>query len=146
MRTTALAAAWTVTTATMVACAATAHADMDLQLFQSPSRNISCQLYLFQPNVGSAGCEISESTWVVPPRPSNCQGRWGNAVGLVQGRAAALNCHSDTLFGGNPPTLPYGASRTLAAITCDSEPAGITCRDSTTGHFFSVARDSYQLG
>jgi hypothetical protein len=89
---------------------------------------------------------VRESTWAIPPRPPNCEGRWGNSVGLTQGGAASLNCHSNTVFGGNPATLPYGASRTVAAITCDSEPTGITCRDATTGHFFSVARDSYRLG
>ncbi len=34
----------------------------------------------------------------------------------------------------------------ISSITCDSEPSGMTCTDSGTGHFFRVSRDSYQLG
>jgi len=31
-------------------------------------------------------------------------------------------------------------------MTCDSEPSGMTCTDSSTGHFFRISRESYQLG
>jgi hypothetical protein len=36
--------------------------------------------------------------------------------------------------------------QSVGVITCDSEPAGMTCTDSSTGHFFRVSRESYQLG
>jgi hypothetical protein len=126
--------------------AVTAHADTGPQFFASPSGNISCQLYLFQANTGSAACQIRDSTFAAPPRPPNCQGGWGDSIGLVQGKAATFGCHTDTLFGGSTPALPYGATRTIAGITCDSEPTGMTCRDTTTGHYFQLSRDSYQLG
>lgn len=44
-----------------------------------------------------------------------------------------------------PPTLDYGQTHTIGTITCDSEPAGVTCTHSSTGHFFRLSRDSYQL-
>jgi hypothetical protein len=42
--------------------------------------------------------------------------------------------------------LGYGQTRSLGAITCDSETSGITCTDTSSGQFFRVSRDSYQLG
>jgi hypothetical protein len=44
------------------------------------------------------------------------------------------------------PTLEYGQTRSAGTITCDSEPSGMTCTDSTAGHFFRVSGESYQLG
>jgi hypothetical protein len=45
-----------------------------------------------------------------------------------------------------PPVLDYGQTHSIGTITCDTEPAGVTCIDSSTGHFFRVSRESYQLG
>jgi hypothetical protein len=47
---------------------------------------------------------------------------------------------------GNFPTLGYGQTHTVGAITSDSEPPGVRCTDSSTGHFFFDSRESYQLG
>jgi hypothetical protein len=45
------------------------------------------------------------------------------------------------------PTLDYGQkTRSLGAISCDSEQSGVTCTDTSTGHFFQVSSDSYQVG
>ena len=144
MKIAAIAAVCTITACAMLGGAPSANAA--LLLFQSPSGNIACQLYWFEPNTASAGCEIRDHTFQTPPRPSHCEGAWGDSVGLLQGGPAKLDCHSDTLFGGNAATLPYGATETLGPITCSSEPAGMTCRDSSSGHFFSLSRDSYRLG
>jgi hypothetical protein len=43
-------------------------------------------------------------------------------------------------------TLDYGETRSIATITCDVEPWGVTCTDSTTGHFLRLSRGSYELG
>jgi hypothetical protein len=144
MKVAAVAAVWMLITAT-TGCAAIAHAD-GAQFFQSPSGNISCLLYLFPVNTGSADCQIRDSTWAAPPRPSNCQGGWGDSLGIVQGEPAKLECRTDRLLGENSPALAYGSAQTVAEITCDSELSGMTCRDSSTGHFFFLSRDSYQLG
>jgi hypothetical protein len=68
---------------------------------------------------------------------------WGECIGINQGGAPALSCHTDTLRGSVEPTLNYGDKWSVNSITCDSEPSGMTCTDAGTGHFFRIARDSY---
>jgi serine/threonine-protein kinase len=36
--------------------------------------------------------------------------------------------------------LDYGQTRSVGAITCDSEPSGMACTDSSTGHYFRRSR------
>jgi hypothetical protein len=43
-------------------------------------------------------------------------------------------------------TLDYGQTKSVGVMTCASEPSGVTCTDTSTGHFFRVSRDSYELG
>jgi hypothetical protein len=92
-----------------------------------------------------ATCEIRDHTWVAPPRPPVCEGAWGDRIEMYQGSPPALVCSSDTLRGSGLPTLTYGEKWSVKSITCDSEPAGMTCTDASTGHFFRIARDSYEL-
>jgi hypothetical protein len=124
---------------------ATAHAN-ELSKFASPSGNIRC--------VGSGGagfvvCEIRDYTYVVPNNDiTGCQdSRWprGNVVEIATG-GTDWTCPGIEFDSGPWPTLDYGQTRSLGAITCDSEPSGMTCTDSRTGHFFRVSRDSYQVG
>jgi len=121
-----------------------AHADT-LYQFQSPSGNITCVMAALEGTTPSASCGIADSTWVIPPRPTRCMGAWGDQIDLTQGSAAVLVCHSDTTRGSGLPTLQYGDTRSVASLTCKSEPAGITCTDSGTGHFFRISRESYEL-
>ncbi len=93
----------------------------------------------------SAVCEIADHTWVAPPRAPDCHLNWGSRFSLEQGSAAVFACYHQEL--GTPgQTLDYGHTHSFGTITCDSEPAGLTCTDSSTGHFFRVSRESYQLG
>ena len=39
-----------------------------------------------------------------------------------------------------------GPAPGVGTMTCDSETSGVTCTDTSTGHFFRVSRESYQLG
>ena len=57
-----------------------------------------------------------------------------------------MECHGDTLRLPGEQTLNYGQTISAGTITCDSEPSGMTCTDSSTGHYFRVSRDSYSLG
>ncbi|MGH3634914.1 DUF6636 domain-containing protein [Mycobacterium sp.] len=122
---------------------AIAHAESFYQ-FQSPSGNIDCGMGMLG-GAAYASCEISDHTWVAPPRPARCEGAWGDRVEINQGNTPALVCSSDTLRGSGLPTLDYGSRHSAGPITCDSELAGVTCTDASTGHFFSLARDSYVL-
>jgi hypothetical protein len=82
---------------------------------------------------------------VAPPRPAGCEGDRGDRFELRQGTAPTLVCTSDTLRGNDLPTLTYGSAWSVNPLTCDSEPTGMTCTDTSSGHYFRVSRDSYEL-
>ena len=92
-----------------------------------------------------ARCEVVDHTWVAPPRSTDCHLNWGDRFELTQGSTAAFNCYGQE-FPTPEQTLAYGQTRSLGTITCDSEYTGMTCADSSTGNYFRVSRDSYQLG
>jgi hypothetical protein len=126
---------------------AMARAD-DTFTFQTPSGNIACYLGPAQRGGtnGSVGCEIGEHTYSAPPRPSGCQLAWGDRFTLAQGGRPESACHGDTLRSAGLQTLDYGETAFSGAIRCPIEPAGITCTDTSTGHFFRLSRESYELG
>lgn len=132
----------------VIAGAPTARADADYQFFQSPSGNIACLLGTASENGApraTAGCQVGEHGFPAPPRPSACTGGWGDSVAVTQGRPSSMQCHTDTMLPSNDPVLPYGHSRSAGPITCESEPSGMTCTDTTTGHGFSLSHDGYRL-
>jgi len=139
----AIAALSVISSATAIGLAAVGHADPYYQ-FQSPTGNIDCAEGVLNDRA-FALCEIRDHTWNAPPRPPVCEGGWGDRIDMNQGEPPALDCHSDTVRGSGLPTLRYGERRSAGPITCDSEPSGITCTDSSTGHFFAISRDSYEL-
>ena len=63
---------------------------------------------------------------------------------LTQGRSPSL---SYVVGSGDYewPTLDFGETRSVGAITCDSEASVMTCTDASTGHFFRISNDSYDL-
>jgi len=120
--------------------------------FQSPSGSMMCTIGTRTPPSATnpfVACEVMELT-LVPP-PAICHQSFVGMFDLEQGSAPAKPglCTPDyspvTPWSGYP-TLDYGQTRTVGAITCDSEPSTMTCTDTSTGHFFRVSRDSYQLG
>ena len=139
--------------AVTAALPAVAHAD-DSGAFLSPSGNIVCGMGEGPDYMGAADCEVGEHLWVAPATTRGPEGRpcnfnfGGLQVYVDHGKAAALGCYegaSSFTFPGLP-TLAYGHSRSFGTITCDSERNGVTCTDSSTGHFFRVSRESYLLG
>lgn len=109
--------------------------------FTSPSGNIGCYIDPVQ-----VRCDITEHTWTPPPRPDTCPSFTGYGQGLVlrAGIDAKVVCAGDTaMTQGN--TLAYGDSITAGPLRCDSDESGITCKDSSTGHGFTISRDSYGL-
>ena len=141
---TKLALIATATVAASITLPATAHAD-SFQ-FLSPSGNVGCQMATRDDGTGYAWCKIQDHTWVQP------QGHCDVAYVPGSSSARAAPCFgavmSQLFFTGQyaPATLGYGQTRTAGTITCDSEPSGVTCTDTGTGHFFRVSRESYQLG
>jgi hypothetical protein len=147
----ALIAAATVAATIALPATASAHADgpVDPQ-FQSPSGNIRCSLAWALD--GAAYCEIRDHTWVTPVSSITgkpCDSDFGGLDFVVQpGKAAYVTCYTGAGSFEEPdvPTLGYGQTRSVDTIACDSEPTGMTCTDSSTGHFFRVSREFYQLG
>jgi hypothetical protein len=92
----------------------------------------------------AARCEVVEHTWVAPP-PPDCHMNSGDRFYVTQAGEAGLGCYGQEFPSANE-TLGYGHTRSLGSITCESEYTGMTCTDSSTGHYFRVSRDSYELG
>jgi hypothetical protein len=138
-------------TLAVIAEPATARADDDYQMFQSPSGNIRCHIDS-QRTYPTAMCQLGSYTYPAPPASSvACESgaNPGRLFRLVQGQPGQFGCNYaalDSGYSGPWPTLGYGQTRSAGAVSCDSEPTGVTCRDSSTGHFFRISRESYQLG
>ena len=152
-----------VAVAATIALPATAHANANDDKFYSPSGNILCSLGIDTRGSKFHGkavvyCDIRDYTWTA----LECDGHPADTFMLRQGEWGTQLCDptrdygtkqhipgtADTadLFPPGVATLDYGQTRSAGPITCDSEPDGITCTDSSTGHFFRVSRESYQLG
>ena len=157
MRITMMAALLIATAATALPLAAIAHADDNYQQFASPSGNIRCILDGQDSPAPTAHCQIGDYTYVAPPGSERDSVSGGpcpdgsatpNDLLLEPGKPGFFTCRYTALgSGAGPwPTLDFGQTRSVGSITCDSESSGVTCTDSSTGHFFRLSRDSYQLG
>ena len=150
------------TLAATITFPATAHADDNYRRFQSPSGDIVCVMVRNhdsndQANYGKGEgtCQVQYPAYAAPP-PQYVAGDgqvgacgllgWGSQFSLPEGRPPHLDCVGDDLMYPPLPTLEYGQATSLGAITCASEPSAITCTDTSSGRFFRVSRDSYQLG
>ena len=121
----------------------------DLTFFTSPSGNLGCV-------IGPAGvvgnpvpyvrCDIRQRDWTPPPQPPDCppDTGYGQGIEVSAGSPAVFVCAGDTSFS-NDPALPYGDSISAGVIHCTSMESGMKCRDTQTGHGFSIARQGYQL-
>jgi hypothetical protein len=112
--------------------------------FRSPSGNINCTLST-PGGDNAARCEVVDHTWTASSPPPDCHLNSGDRFYLTQGGAAVVGCYAQE-FPVAESTLGYGQSRSFGTITCDSEYTGMTCTDSSTGHYFRVSRDTYELG
>ena len=131
-------------------------ADPNYQKFASPSGNIRCILDGRDKPTPIAMCQISDKTYPVPPGTATDQAGGqcppGSDLGrdfrLDQGKPGYVTCTYSAIGSGfGPwPTLDYGQTNALGAIACVSKPEGMTCTDNSSGHFFQVSRDSYQVG
>jgi hypothetical protein len=70
---------------------------------------------------------------------------YGDRIGLDQGQPPYFHCHGDTIRDPNFPVLGYGQSRQIGTIRCVSTTSGMTCTDTSSGHGFTLSRDSYNL-
>lgn len=112
--------------------------------FQSPSGNIRCNMFTATDGRDTAICAVTEKDWL-GPMPDGCGFNWGNRIDLEAGSPARFGCYSQDM----PPTthtLQYGQTQSLGSLTCTSESSGMTCRDNTSGNFFRISREGYQIG
>jgi len=131
--------------ATTLPLAAVAHADTQYE-FQSPSGNIVCVMWVPDTGAAKVGCQAHQFSYAKPP-PGQCNlGGWGSQIGLKQGDLPDFECVGGVLAVPPLSTLGYGQTHTVGVMTCGSEPAGVTCTDTGTGHHFRMSHDSYQLG
>jgi Family of unknown function (DUF6636) len=149
MAITKLALIATATLAATIGVAGTAHADDEID-FRSPSGDVTCAMTQGHDindqahyGKGTVACQVKHS-YPQPPLP-DCPVA-GRSYALSQGTPPSLECQGGAIVGSPPPTLAYGQFRSVGTITCDVEPSGVTCTDSSTGHFLRLSRDSYQLG
>ena len=127
---------------------AAAHADEGYD-FQSPSGNIHCKMGYAQGTDPGVVCTIANATYAEQCRSGGLVA-WPQFA-LWQGGSPSSPKDAPCVVGANKtqisPTLDYGQkTRSLGAISCASEQSGVTCTDSSTGHFFQASSESYQVG
>jgi hypothetical protein len=133
-----------------IGLAPTAQANPFSEQFQSPSGDISCQLVNTPPTdklgfgKNFVQCDIVNQSWV-PPRPPPA-GRAGatSTVVLVRGQMPIVGYSPGTLAAADP--VNYDKPLSAGAILCNSEQSAVRCTDTSTGHFFRVSSESYELG
>jgi hypothetical protein len=108
--------------------------------FRSPSGNISCAMF-----ASDVRCDVAEHNWTPPPPSPACHLDWGSRFKLEQGGASVFDCYAQELPAPEQ-ILGYGQSRSFGSITCDSESTGMTCTDGSTGHYFRISRENYEIG
>ena len=123
---------------------ATPAAAQDMLSIMSPSGNILCGMYEYDPGVR---CDIFEVTKRSFTRaPAGCEFDWGQSFWIGAGAAKGeLACVSDIAADPSQAlTLDYGKSVTFAGVTCRSEKTGMTCVNAS-GHGFTVSKAKQTL-
>ena len=137
--------------AATIGFAANSHANVFSQQFQSPSGDISCNLVnsppLDQHSLGKnfVQCDIANHSWAAPQPPPQGRDDATSTFVLIRGKAPIVGYRPET-FAAVGPTLDGAQAPYAGAITCSSEQAAVKCTDVSTGHFFRVSQESYELG
>jgi hypothetical protein len=119
--------------------------------FQSPSGDIACNLVNYPPldthsfAKNFVQCDIANHTWVPPRPPPQDRGDATATFVLMRGQLPIVAYRPGTFAAGGP-TLDDAQAGSAGAITCSSEQSAMRCTDVSTGHFFRVSRESYELG
>jgi hypothetical protein len=138
------------TAAAAIALPASAHAGTND--FQSPTGNVYCILSADPGGKGYVICQGGGGFNV--PVPAGCHLAWGDRFTIDQGEAPVSHCHGDTIepSSSSPGPIPnvaileYGQTRSAGTITCESEATGMTCTDTSSGHYFHMARGANEIG
>jgi hypothetical protein len=144
--------AWlcTATAAATIGLAPPAHAVFSVQ-FQSPSGDISCNLVNYPPDdehslaKNFVQCDIADHSWVPPRPPPPDRPDATSTFLLIRGQVPIVG-YSPGTVGDGSPMLDSAQAPHAGAIGCRSEKSAMKCTDTSTGHFFRVSRESYELG
>jgi hypothetical protein len=137
--------------AATIGFAPSSHADPFSEQFQSPSGDISCNLVNFPPTdklgVGKnfVQCDVANHSWVAPQPPPPGRANATSTFLLVRGQAPIVG-YSPGTVGDAGPMLDAAQTPHGGAIACSTEQSAIKCTDTSTGHFFRVSPESYELG
>jgi hypothetical protein len=141
----------TATVAATIGLTGTAHASPFSVEFQSPSGDISCNLVNFPPDdhysfrKNFVQCDIANHSWVPPQPPPPDRPDATSTFLLVRGQMPIIG-YSPGTVGDGSPMLDSAQVPHAGAIGCRSEQSAMKCTDTSTGHFFRVSRESYELG
>jgi hypothetical protein len=119
--------------------------------FQSPSGDISCNLVNYPPTdklgfgKNFVQCDIVNQSWVPPQPPPPDRADATSTFLLIRGQAPIVG-YSPGTVGDGSPMLDSAQAPYAGAIGCRSEQSAMKCTDTSTGHFFRVSRESYELG
>jgi hypothetical protein len=136
--------------AATIGLAGSSHADVFSEQFQSPSGDVSCNLVYYPPVpdhlVGGnfVQCDIADHSWVAPQPPPQGRTDATSTFVLRRGQVPIVAYSPGTLAAPDP--MDDGQARSAGAITCSNEQSAVKCTDVSTGHFFRVSRESYELG
>jgi hypothetical protein len=114
--------------------------EVEQATFQTPSKNITCDL-----SAAQVRCDIDRHDWAVPAKPASCQLGWGHGVYVDASAVAGFMCAGDTLSGSATLVLEYGTGLRSGDFLCDSESSAIRCDNEQTGHGFTLAVQDYNL-
>ncbi len=121
---------------------ASAHADVPIRGFQTPSKNINCTYYEYDEEPAVLGCEIRGYTGTTPRRPKDCEFDW-NALPEIRekGKATLFACVSDTRWWIDAPVVKYGSTWKYGPFRCSVATTGVTCTN-LSGRGFTLRRSS----
>ena len=146
-----VAGACAIVGAAAIGSAGSAQANPYSEQFQSPSGDISCNLVNSPPtDQHSLGknfvqCDVTDHSWVAPQPPPPGRTDATSTFVLMRGQAPVVG-YSPGTVGDAGPMLNGAQTPHGGAITCSTEQSTVKCTDTSTGHFFRVSPESYELG
>ena len=108
--------------------------------FQSPSRNIGCELGALD-GPWFVRCDIARHSWPTPRKPRSCPLDYGQGLELTENGSASFVCAGDTALGAGR-ILGYGRSISGGPLRCTSLRTGMRCGSRRSHHGFVLAAQS----
>ena len=71
--------------------------------------------------------------------------RVGDRFSLDHG-GVTMDCHNDTIHVQGEPVVNNGQTQSAGTFSCTPDTESVRCTDSSSGHFFFMSPNSYQVG